>query len=432
MSTQDEKKKILIEISPFITISLNIARYLECLGWDVYISRFDLHSGNKCIESFSKKYNFKLLDVDFDIKGYSSLDVESDEVKKMIRFYQEMKIPKKAIIRKINSEYYWHKRAIREEGITHILLHNGIASVVPLLADEFKLKIYYIENGYIPNTLQLDNKGVNIDASFSKMGYDDFLKFEIQKDEETKKLDNFKIQNYNLNPLELGFAFIRECYESTKYYGINYGIFRISNLVQLSKKYSLLKRGKAASKEDKVDIPNKMVFIPLQVHNDTQVIYNSPFKSMDKFIEMCYHAIKKVLPEYTIVIKEHPMDVGVNYDPIRSKYPDILWLRNYNIITLLDKAEYVVAINSSVGFQALSNYKKVAILGNSFYMNNPFVERAYGGEKLEEVLEILKRRQYVSKEEIDRYIGKFIEVFIKGGFFKFDVNTLHEISRRII
>lgn len=434
MSTQDEKKKILIEISPFIPISLNIARYLEHLGWDVYVSRFDLHSGNACIEAFSKKFNFKLLDVDFNIKGSSSLDADDDRIKRMVKVYQEMKMPQKEIIRKINKEYYWHKQAIQREGITHALLHNGIVSVVALLADELKLQIYYLENGYIPSTLQIDKVGVNMDASFSKLGYKEFLSFKIQKDEEINKLEPFTIQNYGLNPLELGITFVKEFYECIKYYGIKYGFFRIFNLIQLSQKYSFLKGNKAISKEDNIDIPNKICFIPLQVHNDTQVTVNSPFNSIESFVEVCRHAIKNVLPEYTTVVKEHPMDVGVNYGYIKNKYPDLIWLKNYNINTLVDKAEYVVVINSSVGFQALSKYKKVVILGDCFYMNNPFVECAYGGKKLEDALETLKHREYTPKEkgEIDRYIAKFEKIFIKGGLFKFDVNTLQEISSRII
>lgn len=59
------------------------------------------------------------------------------------------------------------------------------------------------------------------------------------------------------------------------------------------------------------NLPKNYIFLPLQVHDDTQILIHSPqIKKMEDFIRKVYTAIEKVNERenknYYLVLKEHP------------------------------------------------------------------------------------------------------------------------------
>jgi capsule polysaccharide modification protein KpsS len=148
-----------------------------------------------------------------------------------------------------------------------------------------------------------------------------------------------------------------------------------------------------------------------------------------------YNDIKEILPEYKIIIKEHPMDIWrINYSNLQKKYPNIIWIKKWNIWNYIDKSDYLICINSSIWLQALSKYKKVLTLWNNFYSNNPWVENLNRKNEFKEKLLKLKNKNLIAdKKDIDEYINRFKkEIFINWSWHNFTENTVKEICEYIV
>jgi len=115
---------------------------------------------------------------------------------------------------------------------------------------------------------------------------------------------------------------------------------------------------------------------PLQVHNDAQIHFHSPYESI-------VEAIEEVVGSFTVngrkedclVIKHHPMDRGhAHYGrlikQLASKYQlgdRLLYLHDQHLPTLLVHARGVVTINSTTALQAFYHKASVKVLGDAFY-----------------------------------------------------------------
>jgi hypothetical protein len=267
----------------------------------------------------------------------------------------------------------------------------------------------YLENGYFPNTIQIDNQGVNMNASFN-VDYDNFLS--INRTPPVKNM-HITLHTYALSTADMCMAGILapDMHRWKRY---------ISTL------YSRIYRKRVSP--DPIGLPDKFIFIPFQVHDDTQIVYNSRhIKKMDEIFTSFFSSIREICPGHQVVAKEHPMDLGrQNYTRLRKSYPDILWLRNYDINELIDKCSCVITINSSVGFQALARYKRVLTLGDSFYDKNPFVEHMRSTDEFEEKLEKLIKKT-IDTNAVDSYISHFKDLFIPGGLSHITEDTIRGI-----
>lgn len=151
---------------------------------------------------------------------------------------------------------------------------------------------------------------------------------------------------------------------------------------------------------------------------------------MNEILDFFYNDIKKILPEYKIVVKEHPMDIGrIKYSNTRKKYNDIIWIKKWNINELIEKCEYLICVNSSVWLQWLAQYKKVLTLWENFYSRNPWVQNIHHKDEFREKLSLLKHSNInKSKKSIDKYIDTFKkEIFISWWWYNFNKKTIKEI-----
>ena len=119
--------------------------------------------------------------------------------------------------------------------------------------------------------------------------------------------------------------------------------------------------------------------MPLQVHNDSQIEVHSDFDSARVFIEKVVDSFRKHAPHDTIlVVKHHPLDRGyVDYtdliDQLIRKYglqKKLLYLHDQHLPALLEHAQGVVVINSTVGLSALDQGKPLKVLGSALYNLN--------------------------------------------------------------
>ncbi|RLA60515.1 MAG: hypothetical protein DRQ78_09440 [Epsilonproteobacteria bacterium] len=202
-----------------------------------------------------------------------------------------------------------------------MLIWNGgkFRQRIALEAAKLKeIKVFYFENGLLPNTIVFDDMGINYENSVP-----------------------------------------REQIFFKKY----------SSDIDLPKE--LVPRiGKGSQKfvGDKEGLPEKYIFVPFQVDYDTQVISHSHWI---KNMRMLFDVIEKVSQnsEYHFVLKEHPSS-GVEYKDLYARadhIPNVSFKNTYSTQELIEKSLAVITINSTVGMESLLFHKKVIVLGDAFY-----------------------------------------------------------------
>lgn len=289
------------------------------------------------------------------------------------------------------------------------LIWNGedfMGKILTILSKRANIKTVFIENGYFPRTLQFDREGVNVYSSITKRPFN-----EICRELESSRRDDAGVprDDFVLSPLkDLRWLNYLQCFLIRK---LNLNFYRdfpecrgvswfVLEWLHVKRRFIPL---------DKIDLPEKYVFIPFQVHDDTQILLNARhFKNMEDFFEFAYQSIKKHFGnEYAIVVKEHPEDLcRYSYSRLRRKYPDVIWLRKYDINVLLDRASFVFVVNSSVGLQAVERKKPVVVFGDSFYTRDEIVFCVKDPKSIDTVIE----RAKMGVDE-DRRVN--IESFIK-------------------
>jgi len=265
----------------------------------------------------------------------------------------------------------------------------------------------------------MDGEGVNCNTSFSKLELSDFMQFRYSQ--LNKEFD------YNLKLLDISPSFFQRYF---------YRLLDF-NFLQFFSSFLRRKRNlaKAKRKFEKIAIETinfktfgKYIFFPLQVNSDTQIILNSKYSSM-------YEAIADVLPTlkktgFKVILKEHPFEVEpVNYSQFVDN-ENVFLVAKTDIDKLIENSEFVVNINSSVGFQAIAKYKKVLILGNSFYDNSPLSLKFHENAKID----LLSQINNISEDKslVNKYLDKFKnDIFIPGHFYSITVDMLERIRIRL-
>lgn len=145
---------------------------------------------------------------------------------------------------------------------------------------------------------------------------------------------------------------------------------------------SLYRKGKYAIKERDVlakltgELKGRYFLVPLQVHNDAQVVVHSDFDSVIHFIEDVMASFAQHAPlETVLVIKHHPMDRGYHdyskFIRVQAKKLGLqercFYIHDQHLPTLLQHARGVVVINSTVGLSALHHGTPLKVCGNAIY-----------------------------------------------------------------
>lgn len=116
--------------------------------------------------------------------------------------------------------------------------------------------------------------------------------------------------------------------------------------------------------------------VPLQVHNDSQILHHSPFADVVSFIEAVLQSfVRHAPPDTSLVIKHHPLDRPYNdYAALLRRRAAALglagrvrYVHDLHLPTLIKGALGVVTINSTTGLQALYHGTPVVTLGQCLY-----------------------------------------------------------------
>lgn len=252
---------------------------------------------------------------------------------------------------------------IQKNKFDMVCIWNGNSSERAAIMEAAKalgVKTIYFENGLLPNTTTADPEGVNYSGILARKTSSFFKNI---------KTDSEKLEHLFQEPL-ITRARRQKWYQSTT-------------------------PAKPASTEF-VDLTKPYIFVPFQVHDDTQIIIHSPYlRDMEELTTWVAKAVARhnetISEELRIIIKEHPSDSGrTNYSSLKKAYPEITFLQTYSTEKLIEKAKAIVTINSSVGIESLLKHKRVITLGNSGYSIDGIVTRASSIDELARALDSLE------------------------------------------
>ena len=142
------------------------------------------------------------------------------------------------------------------------------------------------------------------------------------------------------------------------------------------KKYYYLYKERNVKKKILTELSGKYYLVPLQVHNDSQVVFHSPFNDVKDFIKVVIESFSKHAPQDVyLVFKHHPRDRAYRdytryIRNIARSYgveERVFYIHDAHLPTLIDNSIGVVVINSSVGLQALDHGKPTIVLGKAIY-----------------------------------------------------------------
>ena len=179
------------------------------------------------------------------------------------------------------------------------------------------------------------------------------------------------------------------------------------------------------------DLFKKYFFVPLQVHNDSQILSHSQFDTVGEFIEKTINSFAKHAPSDTyLVIKHHPMDRGyydytrliknlVGEGELKSR---VFYIHDQHLPSLLNAAFGVVVVNSTVGLSAVQRHLPVFVEGDSIYKIS---EITYIGE-IDDFWRVAHAFE-PNKEIVAGFLKYLIQTTqLNGSFYRGDVNYVNE------
>lgn len=123
-------------------------------------------------------------------------------------------------------------------------------------------------------------------------------------------------------------------------------------------------------------LSKKYYFVPLQTHNDFQILQHSTYRSIEKFIIEVLESFARHAPKNTyLVFKHHPVDRGrKNYTSFitdQAKLLDIdkriLTIHDVYLPSCLKHAMGTITINSTVGLTSIADGIPTLTLGDAVY-----------------------------------------------------------------
>ncbi len=210
--------------------------------------------------------------------------------------------------------------------------------------------------------LFLDNEYLKIIANNkidTKHDFDDYLNWK-------KKYINSKINSHIVKQANLKLSLIDRFFYFIDKLAFIFNVTpKTEKILNLKARFYKLILDKSCLKEGKIG-KSKYLFFPLQVSTDSQLLLNSRYDNISA-LKYANELSKK--EDMKLVIKLHPAEKDVNQlSEIKEIIKDKnIILSNENTFKLIECADKVITINSTVGLEAKLMGKKVLTLGDCFY-----------------------------------------------------------------
>lgn len=250
-------------------------------------------------------------------------------------------------------------------------------------ARENDLKTIFLENGYLPKTIQVDPKGVNCNGSVPRTAH--FY----------KSLDS-STENSYYRPL-------------------------------------VPRKRKFGNKQKDIEIPVNYIFIPFQVPTDTQVLINSDWiQSMECFYDVLQQCVNSLPVGFYFVIKEHPSS-KIRFEYLHEMNEKILFANNMSTEELIKGARTVVTLNSTVGIESLMLDVPVITLGDAAYNITGLVQQASNVTELQNLIKSVDRNK-VNRWLTKKFISWLDDTYLVNGSLRNidrEVQTMKLVADRI-
>ncbi len=268
-----------------------------------------------------------------------------------------------------------------------LFVRNGAGyRQIPIIdwAKDNGIQPVYIENGFLPNTIQLDGCGVNC---------------------------------HNSMPRDPGFyrSYVPE-------------VKRKPGKVLTQRNP---KRNEVAQRN--FVLPENYYFVPFQVPADTQVLLNSPWiRSMDALFKVLEDSVEALPEGFKFVVKEHPSS-DIRFDHYHGKNESIVFANTYETQRIIEKSKAVITLNSTVGVESLLLGKPVITLADACYNIQGLVEHAAGVDQLKAIISSPDNAVY-DEELADKFIMWLDQVYLISGSlrsFEKESGASEKIKQRI-
>lgn len=270
------------------------------------------------------------------------------------------------------------RHVLKSNKIDAVFFWNGYRFPEPILLDvcrELKLPVLFGENGFFGHTMQIDPEGINAACSLCRRPTDQWRGMSPAAE---PRFGKFLETGGNLPPAGTPLPPLAKVESGERVESILKPFLTERAIyAKLARKNPFrglldnrridkVKRERPSSRN--AVLPEKYLFLPLQVHDDTQIVIHSPWvPSMEAMVEEVKKAHAALGLPHALVVKEHPVDLG-RYDYTDyARRSGTLWLWDYPLDTVMNRADVVITVNSSVGIEAIVRGKPVVTLGNALY-----------------------------------------------------------------
>ncbi|MDR4935304.1 hypothetical protein RGU11_02775 [Rossellomorea marisflavi] len=304
-----------------------------------------------------------------------------------------------------------------------------ISNIVKVYCRKHNIKYLVLENGYFrPFTLMADPNGVNFESSIPK----DLAFYQ------TVEVDEVLLKQFIDKPQE-AYADREYTFEERKKF---YKFFDIS--IEEAKTRASVDSNLSLVTDSLKDINAEYIYVPFQLETDSQITKHSPsIKTMKHLVELTSEALmnynRNNNKNLKIIYKVHPlyeselhrMDLA-GIEEICAGSEELILLKKGNNQQLLEQAKMVITINSTVGFEALLQYKNVITLGEAFYAIDGISTSWSEGKDLENLItRVIERGPNI--DNIKRFIyhlrfNYFAEIFWKNP----DLKSMEKLVEKII
>jgi len=264
------------------------------------------------------------------------------------------------------------------------IVWNGMVDIRGMVREHLSrldIPYFYAEKGMLPGSWYIDHLGINAASSLDSSCLGEKLDSSEQE----------QIESYIHNIIHSG-----------------------------SSAWDQPSRIKGQSLKEKLKIPTDrpVIFFPGQVDQDVNITTFSPFRSVAEAVGFVLDA---AAGQTTILLKPHPKAKPSSRDSLMrlsQQHENLFIIPDGNVWDLIEAADMVVSINSTVAFEALLRKKKVLLLGDSVlskvglaektersrlagtiaaYIRTPF-ERLFDYSKVLRFVKFLREHYYVFKD----------------------------------
>jgi SAM-dependent methyltransferase len=283
-----------------------------------------------------------------------------------------------------------------------VVMWNGYPAkrrVISRVAQKLGIGTLYLERGFFNGTMQMDTEGVNV---LSSLGRDTSPGPELSESKKNK-----------LN------SFLKDFTSGQK------------SVVQQQESFS----GEEWRNKLGINSNARIIFLPLQVYHDTNLILFSKFSSNEELLGALMDGVRK-FDDLVIVAKTHPESNANEKERLGAIMGDRgRVMEAGNVHSLIRMSDIVAVNNSTVGIEAMTYFKPVVAFGESVYSNKGIVfkvnDPAEVGSALRNALSFYGRISGKIKDNTESFLYRTVYDYLTPQIDRKDEEAEERIYRKI-